>query len=334
MKIRRYDYQAPNLVTFTSLFRRNAAKPAIKIMKLKNLYLLLLLLFSPNVYGQYPTNNPSPEENRRIEQRQQQIDRVRQTESFSRLRRISDREAIRRRVSWGLGNVSNRALKPSEEDRRRVSIPDDVTATYQKFLLQENTGIVRLHDAIVCSVERIIVNVNDNCPNAYPDKATAYSFRIRDYQRKHFSDVFLEDGKLYVKGFLLLGVLSELGDQSLDDLSLSSDGIKQLHELKAPLKQQEYEKYSTAIANGVNIENHVFGNQIPLKTGRTYLFRTIALDAAFKSRFSKSVKPLFWEKDKRDDVIVVFQTVKENEDRSWIILWKELSRKNAPKINL
>lgn len=302
-------------------------------MKLKKLYFLLLLTFSAAVYGQAPST-PSPEEERRIEQRRQQIDRARQEAELSRLRKISERESLSDGKVPVLTVGYKLILKPSKEDRQRVSIPDDVAATYEKFLKQDNTGIVRLHDAGFCSEQRSVINVKDNCPDGYREKAVAYSFRNKDYQWRHFSDVFLQDAKLYIKGFLVFGVLGSLGEPSLNDLNLSSDGVKQLYELNPATKLEEYENHSKIIAKGVQVKNHIFSSHTQLKSGQTYVLRAVAFDGAFKSRRSKSAKPLFWEEDNRDDVIVVFQAVRENDDRSWIILWKELSRKNAPKLDL
>lgn len=303
----------------------------VKFMKLRNLNFLLLLFFSASIHGQIATNATAAEE-RRIEQRRQMEERRRQAESYARLRNISERRAILR------GNVVNDAFlsslpKPSKKDRQAIAIAEDILTTYGEFLKQKNTGIFRLHDASGCDEENYVVSVDSACPNAYPGKATAYSFRIKKYQSKIHSDIFLDDSKLHTKGFHALGIISSLGDQSLDNLNLSSDGVKQLSELEPPKKMEDFQRYSKTIAKGVQVGNHIFSNKAQLKSGQTYLLRVIAFKGSYVSRRNKSSAPIVWKNDKRDDVIVVFKAVRENEDKSWSILWKELARKDALKID-
>jgi hypothetical protein len=300
-------------------------------MKFRNLnYFLLLLLFSLTANGQI---NPTPEENRRIEQHQRQQERTRQEQATSRLKHISARRPIIGRTGKRDGSFYGKLPKVSAKDRQAVAIATDIMATYDEFLKQDKTGIIRLYDANTCSEEKHLINANESCPDAYPGKATAFSFRTEKYQWKGFSDIFIENSKVHIKGLHLLGILSSLGDKSLDDLTLASDGVKQLYELEPPNKMEDFEKYSKIIGKGVQIENQVFSSEAQLKSGQTYMLRAIAFGGSFVSRYPKSSGRLIWGEDKRDDIIVIFKAVRKNEDQSWIILWKELMRKSAPKIN-
>ena len=301
-------------------------------MKFVKLNFLLLLVFSLNIYGQYPTN-PTPEDNRRIEQYQRERERTRQAESYARLSDIDARRRARRNPADN--PLFPRLLpKPTEKDRQAIAVAEDLSVTYGAFLKQKNTGIVRLHDAANCNEEKYVINADSACPNAYLEKATAFSFRTRGYQSKAYSDIFLEDSKLHLKGFHSLGIFSRLADQSLDDLNLSSDGVKQLIELQPPTKTEDFQKFSKTITKGVQIENHTYNASVQLESGQTYLLRVIAFKDSKKTRDNnKSSVPHFFKKDKRDDITVVFKAVRENDDKSWVLLWKELARKEAPKID-
>ncbi len=303
-------------------------------MKLRNLKFLLLPLFlSTATSGQIPAN-ASAEEQRRIEQRRQMEERRRHDESFARLRRISERrELLRENTVYGAPLPSG-LPKPSEKDRQAIAVAEDTLTTYGEFLKQKNTGVFRLHDASGCDEEKYVINVDSACPNAYPGKATAYSFRLQSYQWKPYSDIFLEDSKLHVRGFHMLGIISSLGDQSLDNLTLSSDGVKQLFEIEPPEKMEDLQKYSNIIANGVQVGNYIYSNKAQLKSGQTYLLRVIAFKGSSVSGNHESFARIVLRNDKRKDILVVFKAVRENEDKSWDILWKELARKDAPKINL
>lgn len=302
-------------------------------MRFRYLKFFLLAFFCvTDITGQYPAN-PSADEQRRIEMQRRMQENRRRDEAFARLRNISEGNTNSN------PNVANGTLFPNElpkiskRDRQAVAVADDVLNTYSEFLKQKNNGVFRLHDASNCSGSNYIFDLNSPCPNAYPEKAAAYSFRTKKYQGKFLSDIFLENSKIYIKGFQTLGIISLLGELPLEDLTLSSNGVKQLFELEPPKIKDDFQHYSKMISGSVQVGDHIFGDKIQLESNKSYLLRIIAFKISEASHSKKSIISQIIESDKRDDIILVFKAVRQNEDKSWIIVWKELARKDAPTIN-
>lgn len=285
-------------------------------------YAFAMLALFAHVQGQVieHTNNAR---DREFEMRRRAAEQREQENARNRLRNLSTIPTPVRELPRGLP-------KPSEKDRRAISIDKDLLITYKEFLSQSNTGIFRIHDGFGCNDDGKILDINSDCPNAYPGKATAYSFRIKNYQSKFFSDIALQQEQLSAKGFHSLGIISDFGNQPLDELTLTNDGIKELDALEPPKNMEDFQKYLKLIGKGVSIGNYAFSNTVLLKSEHSYLLRVIALKGSLKS--SKTDFP-FWGEDKRDDITVVFRAIREKNDKSWIIVWKQLKRKDAPKID-
>jgi hypothetical protein len=165
-------------------------------------------------------------------------------------------------------------------------------------------------------------------------KAASYSFRVRKYREKSFADIFLEDESLSVRGFNVLGIMTELGEVPLESLTLSAPGVRELFEMKPSERAADLKQHVKLIRQGVQVGDHVFRSSVRLKPDRTYLLRSIA----YKSKSMPDIKKTFftyesWSDDKRDDVLVAFRCVRKNDDNSWILVWKELDRKDAPNLS-
>lgn len=295
-------------------------------MKILNIScsILLVISFFANVYSQDSV------EQYRIEMRRQMEIQRREKEAIERLRAGMENINRSKETPSFVLHPESVLPKPNERDRQAISVDNELLITHSKFLKQKFTGIFRLHDSADCNDAAVIVDMNSICPNGYPGKATAYSFRIKGYQFKYLSDLSIKDSKLDMTGVHKLSVITSLGNSSLDKLNLSSDGVKQLVELEPPTKKEDLQKYSKLIGKGVNVGNRIYSTNADLKLNQTYLLRVIAFKGIPKS--AGISKYPAWKNDERDDVIIVFRTLKINEDKSWIILWKELARKDAPKI--
>ena len=108
-----------------------------------------------------------------------------------------------------------------------------------------------------------------------------------------------------------------------------------------PEQIQEAKKQYAGIVNGIESDNFKYSNSVKVQENTSYALRL----AAYKSdrepkieRKSGKVKSkdnfryLSLKADKRIDLTVAFRVVRKEENGGITILWKEISRRNAPKL--
>jgi hypothetical protein len=218
--------------------------------------------------------------------------------------------------------------------------PDEAdSAKFADFLKQPNTGLIRLFPYLPC-YEKYLIRIDGECANFIPT-GWAYSFRAKAYSDQAFFDLKLKDGNLITGSAISLGILTVLGDIPLENVSLTSDGMKFLAELKPETQQAESEKQMSGVASGIEADGYRYSNKVKFEEQKTYGLRVIAYRVQSKVRillvgdpengFGSGSFPLN-KYDKRDDLTIVFRIVRKEEDGNITILWKELSRAEAPKL--
>lgn len=241
------------------------------------------------------------------------------------------RNVERVEVSSGRGARGYQKLNLSERDKELISMNPDDRASFAAFLDKPETGFFRLHDSDNCDEKSLIINTKEPCPWNIVGKATAYSFRKGKYQRAYFSDIRLRDSVIQIVGVNVLGFLTTLGNVELDKLNLQSDGIRPMAQYQPTEDVSEASALFRAVAKGFSVDSFVYKIQLPIKENTTYALRCVAFD----TRIYKTVngfKINVLQGDKRGDVTVVFRVIRKYEDGSYGILWKELQRKDAPKL--
>ncbi len=208
--------------------------------------------------------------------------------------------------------------------------PSDKTA-FADFLNADETGYVRLHDAVNCNLKSSVLDVSDPCPWNIPGKATTYSFRKEKYRSAIFSDLALLNSNFQVVGINLLGFLVELGDVSLNKISLQNEGVKTMADFIASDDIKEIEKQYAAAEKGFRVGKFLYISTLPVKEKTTYVLRAIAYQGKVY-RKANSFKINILEGDTRIDLTLALRVIRKHEDGSVSILWKELSRKDSPKI--
>jgi hypothetical protein len=178
-------------------------------------------------------------------------------------------------------------LLPSEEDR----------AAYATLLRQPDTGIIRL-------VPR---------ENKLTIGGGYYSFTRLTHEYGSGSDISLEQDSLSV-GFAGAdyGMLTNLGDVSLDEITLEHPSVRFISEYVPANREldarSEYRRFST----GETIGGVPYRTRLPVEVKATYLLRSIDYDRA--------------------DVLVAFRVVRKDIDRSVIIVWKLLKKYPKPEL--
>lgn len=246
-----------------------------------------------------------------------------------------ERKAINQRAR---NEESRREIR---EEKKRIALlrdpsPEDFTK-YKEFLKQPKTGLFRLFPDLGCDSKNL-VRVDGDCANAVTS-SWAYSFRRKDYI-PDFLDITLKDGNLIADGFLSQEILVSLGNMPLENVSLTSKGMKFLVEFKPETRIKDASRQFKEIAKTIDSVGFRYGKNLRADLNTTYGARIVAYRNDDKkiariSYYSMSAderKFLGLEDDKRVDLTIAFRIVRKDADENITILWKELAQQNAPKI--
>lgn len=199
-----------------------------------------------------------------------------------------------------LQRLEDQFLSPADEDR----------AAFKGFLSQTDTGLIRLLPRDVYESEAYKKNrktLTIRGGGAY------YSFAKLTHEYGYGSDLSLDSGYLSV-GFAGAdyGLMIELGDLSLDEISIDHPSVRSLADYAAATQEsfaraEHLQTYAGLIRDGAT-----YKSRLPAKIGSTYLLRSINYDFT--------------------DVLVAFRVVRKDTDSSLIIAWKLLKRFPQPKL--
>lgn len=161
---------------------------------------------------------------------------------------------------------------------------------------------------------------------------SAYSFRKNTYRLWRLADLVYREGIFFAGGRYTQGIIGALGDVELDKVSLNSKGVKQLSEFVPIDEYKEIEQQYKKIEHGVVVNGIPFSNKLKIKENATYILRSIAYQGKSYTTVAARITYNEFDFDKRFDVLVAFRVLKKDKDQSVIILWKELERKESPKL--
>jgi hypothetical protein len=285
--------------------------------------ILLLGSFSAVAQTDLSENDRNMLEQRRKEESQRRADIARQQ-----LSRSGERVGIvpsQNRIS----SVNKPVITKS--DIAAISVNQTDEKLFAAFLQQPNTGIVRLQSGDKCSSEGLIVQAEGNCPNNIPSKATAYSFRESDYRSKNLADLFFSTNQFSSTGVFTIGIFVSLGNAEIENLNLTSDGIKQLINFQPSEDKAEINQHYQTFRKGVQVGNYIYKSSVEVKENTSYVLRTIAYKGkVFKGTGAGKINIL--QNDSRSDVTIIFRVIRKHEDGSLTLLWKKLLEKSSPKI--
>jgi hypothetical protein len=106
-------------------------------------------------------------------------------------------------------------------------------------------------------------------------------------------------------------MLLNLGEVSLDEVSLEYPSVRGLSDYKPPTVEPEIRKEQMRFGMGAEIDGFVFKRNVPLKQDSTYVLRSISYSTS--------------------DTLVVLRVVRKDSDGSVIIAWKLLKNFPVPK---
>jgi hypothetical protein len=210
-------------------------------------------------------------------------------------------------------------LRPREED----------LVKYAAFLKQSRTGIFRLMNDVGCDSNVYVIRVDDNCKNAIPG-SSFYSFREKEYTTAYLADIRFKDGLLISDGLLSQNILVRLGDTSLENLSVNSEGMKFLTDFLPESLNTAATRQYIEIVKGIRTDRYEYRKVLPAMENMTYAMRIVAYRGSFYRSFRGWIYDLI-SGDDRFDLIIGFRVIRK-EDGNITIVWKELERKKSPKL--
>jgi len=199
-----------------------------------------------------------------------------------------------------LQQLETEFLAPSVEDR----------SSYAAFLSQADTGLIRLLPRERFDSESYRQNKQTL---AMRGGGAYYSFSRLAHEYGAGSDLELDSGYLSV-GFAgaNYGMLANLGDLSLDQVSLEYPSVRFLVSYEPPSKELNARQEATQFSQGFTVDQIRYQARLPVVVNNSYVVRSIDYSTS--------------------DLLVAFRVVRQDSDGSIVILWKLLKKYPTPAL--
>ena len=210
----------------------------------------------------------------------------------------------------------------TRETKKRLEIDKEILVKYDLFLKSPNTGIFKLLPLLDC------VSIQENKAfEACADRnlnlsvfANSYSFRERKHAVAAFGDFALNDSNLDAGKSGIQSIIVDLGDVPLEEVTLDrSKGLEYLLRFQPQSQIESVRNQFEELRSGISAEGYRYSKSSPVKLGNTYGIRSIAYSN------DKSMK-------KSSDLVLAVKVIQLDKAGGVTFLWKELSKKNAPKL--
>ncbi len=220
--------------------------------------------------------------------------------------------------------------KPTREQKLRLLPDTEYLIKYARFLEQPKTGIFRLLPDSGCEENPLVIKADEKCLQAIPE-SSFYSFRTKTHAPEFLSDIRLRNNHLVSSGTLSQGILVMMGDIAIEKISLKSEGLKFLNEYEPHSSGTQAQRQFLEVARGIESGQYGYRKAFPAKDNTTFALRVVAYRGNIFRTF-RGYRYNLLTGDKRIDITVAFRIVAKDENGGVTILWKELERKNSPRI--
>ena len=260
-------------------------------------------------------------------------------------------EAERERRNTGEFETATKTVRPPErtvvagptidkETSERIRLARRVDAAdysrYNEFLKADKTGMFKLFPDYDCVVKNVI-RIDGDCKN-FVMASSSFSFRNLGYAHPYYSDLVFNQGEILSNAFFSQGIIVSLGDVPIEHVMPSRDGVRFIFDLLPASDPSEARKMAVKFKAGLENGGFKYSNSVTPAENTTYALRSIAynvansLPAVTEMTSLNEMRFHTLSLDKRADVIIVFRIIRKGADGSLTIVWKELDRKEAPKI--
>ncbi len=235
-------------------------------------------------------------------------------------------------------NISNERIqslyrKPKKEEIKLMSPSPAVLEKYDEFLKDSNTGIFKLNGDSQCFGGPGVIVAAANCSlYQFPGAGTAYSFRVKSYRLHHLADLILDKDVIKTDGILQQGIMVNLGNVELNQITNETAGLKFLFDFKPAANRESYDKTNLLMIEGIKKDNFMYRFGFFATNETTFGLRSIA----YRGKMKRSIDGVNYDEfdfDKRKDIVIVFRIVEKSENGDITILWKEISQKDSPVLN-
>jgi len=220
--------------------------------------------------------------------------------------------------------------KPNREQKRRLQPDAQDLARHADFLRQPRTGIVRLMPDLGCMENVNILKADAVCLDYVPE-SSYYSFREKEHTIEMLADIRLKNNYLITDGVLAHGILVNLGEIELERVAPTSEGLQFLSNFTPDPQGWEAQKQFIQLIRGVRIGGYEYKKAQPLVENATYGLRVVAYRGSIYRSF-RGYRFNVLEGDKRIDITLAFRVIRKEADGSAVLLWKEIERREAPRI--
>lgn len=236
--------------------------------------------------------------------------------------------------SNSIQEISALYRKSTKEELKQLAVNDEDRNKYAVFLKNNEAGLFKLIPDLDCSQNaKVIVATPDCLKYSMPGNGASYSFRVKDYRISHLADIAFGNDSFQITGQMLQGILVEIGDISLEKAETQLPKLSYLMNFHPASTVEQLIQENKKLQTGIVQDGFVYGNTVKAVDNKTYVLRSIAYD----TNLYRSVNGITYDEmkfDKRQDVTVAFRIIRREENKSVVILWKELDRKKSPKITM
>lgn len=225
--------------------------------------------------------------------------------------------------------------KPSINDNLLLEVSAELRLEFSEFDKDKKSGLFVLYPHPGCERFPSKFTVDTTCENngfSINDGGSNYSFRDRKHVRGNWIDISWRNSKFVARGNALernlilgyvQGIITDGGDVGIDTINVKS-GIGKLIWDFVPAETLEGVKFvSKELGKGIVAGKYLLNESAELKENRTYILRSIPYRA----------KDGFYDySDSEVDILVAFRTLRRLGDGKILIGWKEIKRRNSPKV--
>lgn len=222
--------------------------------------------------------------------------------------------------------------KPTKEQKKRLVPNAQDLRKYEQFLEQPRTGIFRLMPDIGCTENINVIRADAVCLNFVPE-SSYYSFREKEHTIEILSDIRLKNGFLISDGILSQSILVNLGEIALENLVPTNEGLKFLSDFSPNSQGSEAQKQFIQLMRGVKVGNYQYKKALPMIENATYALRVVAYKGNIFRAF-RGYRFDILDGDKRIDLTIAFRVIRKEQDGGVTLLWKEIGRKDSPRLIL
>lgn len=224
--------------------------------------------------------------------------------------------------------------KPTDKELAAISPNAAILQKYSAFLSLSNSGIFRLLPDTGCAVNDRVISAKEECIKySMPGAGNSYSFRTENYRIRRLADLSLLSGGLSITGVFMHGIMTNIGDVPLENVTLSSPGVGYLAAFKPSTSPDDVIRTDDRFQKGEEHGGFQYAKQFKVDTNSTYVLRTVA----YRGKVLRSLGGVRYNEldfDKRKDVIVAFRVIEKSDDGSVTIIWRQLLEADAPKLKM